>query len=135
MVETRGYERIAQVFADQIDRLVTAKEFSRVRIIKIDIEGAELPPLRALLELVPVLRDDVEVVVELSPHSLLEAGNSIAEIFGAFEQADFHAYDLQNSYSIADYFQRRSPIAPRRIRAPIVEQTDVVFSRQDLELL
>jgi len=135
MVESRGYERVAQVAADQIGRLVTAQEFSRARIIKIDIEGAELPPLRALLELVPVLRDDVEVVVELSPHTLPEAGDSVAEIVGTFEQAGFHAYDLQNSYSIADYFHRRSPIAPRRIRTPIVEQTDVVFSRQDLELL
>ena len=89
----------------------------------------------ALLELVPVLRDDIEIVVELSSYFLLEAGNSVAEIVGTFEQAGFHAYDLQNSYSITDYFQRQSPIAPRRIRTPIVEQTDVVFSRQDLELL
>ena len=135
MVASCGYERVAQVAADQIDRLVTAKEFSRARLIKIDIEGAEMPPLMALLELVPVLRDDVEIIVELSSHSLLEAGNSVAEIVGTFEQAGFHAYDLQNSYSITDYFQRQSPIAPRRIRTPIGEQTDVVFSRHDLELL
>jgi FkbM family methyltransferase len=118
-----------------LDEIVTLDELSRARVIKIDVEGAELPPLRTLLRLAPTLRNDAEIVVELSPESLLKSGSSTDEIVGAFGDAGYYAYDLQNSYLASNYFAQRPPVRPLRIRAPICEQTDVVFSRLDLEVL
>ena len=46
MIPTRGHGPVLlQVEADRLDKIVTPLELSRARIIKIDIEGAELPPL------------------------------------------------------------------------------------------
>jgi FkbM family methyltransferase len=134
-IASRGAERVAQVRAESFDRIVNPEEFARARVIKIDIEGAELPPLMTLLKLAPALRNDVEVVVELSPDSLPTVGGSPTEIVETFENAGFHAYDLQNSYDINGYFQRRPPVPPRRIRNPVVRQIDVVFSRKEQEVL
>jgi FkbM family methyltransferase len=129
------YASSTTVAANGLDEIVTLDELSRARVIKIDVEGAELPPLRTLLRLAPTLREDAEIVVELSPESLLKTGSGIDEIISAFSQAGYHAYDLQNSYLVSSYLAQRPAERPRRIRAPISEQTDVVFSRLDLEVL
>jgi len=134
-IPTPGFTEAALVPAAPFEQVVTPRELAGARVIKIDIEGAELPPLLALLTLAPTLRQDVEIVVELSPDLLRRAGSGADEIVAAFARLGFHAYDLQNSYAIGGYFSRRPATAPRRIRGPIVEQTDVVFSRRDQDVL
>ena len=135
MVPTRGYVALTEVAATSLEHIVTSEELSRTRIIKIDLEGAELPPLRTLLSLAAALRPDAEIVVELVPASIDVPEDGEGGIIGAFRRAGYHAYDLGNSYAITGCFERRAAAPPRRIVGPIIRQTDVVFSRIESNVL
>ena len=86
-------------------RDIVREDLSRVRFIKIDIEGSEEPILDAILEALPDLPDDLVVASEVSPTS--------AEHVARFVAAGFRAYAMQNVYTI-DYYLIRSYL--RRFR-------------------
>ena len=86
-------------------RDIVREDLSRVRFIKIDIEGSEEPILDAILEALPDLPDDLVVASEVSPTS--------AEHVARFVAAGFRAYAMQNIYTI-DYYLIRSYL--RRFR-------------------
>lgn len=86
-------------------RDIVREDLSRVRFIKIDIEGSEEPILDAILEALPDLPDDLVVASEVSPTS--------AEHVERFVAAGFRAYAMQNVYTI-DYYLIRSYL--RRFR-------------------
>ena len=86
-------------------RDIVREDLSRVRFIKIDIEGSEEPILDAILEALPDLPGDLVVASEVSPTS--------AEHVERFVAAGFRAYAMQNVYTI-DYYLIRSYL--RRFR-------------------
>ena len=86
-------------------RDIVREDLSRVRFIKIDIEGSEEPILDAILDALPDLPDDLVVASEVSPTS--------AEHVARFVAAGFRAYAMQNIYTI-DYYLIRSYL--RRFR-------------------
>jgi FkbM family methyltransferase len=89
--------------ADDIEGLplrdIVGDDLSRVRFIKIDIEGSEAPILSAILEALPDLQDDLIVATEIS--------HSSADQVARFAAAGFRAYAMQNIYTI-DYYLIRS---------------------------
>jgi hypothetical protein len=104
-------------------------DISRVRFVKIDIEGSEAPVLSAILEALPELPDDLIVASEVSPTS--------AEYVEHFTNAGFRAYAMQNVYTI-DYYLIRSYLRRFREdksvhRVPVrrfdQNYTDYVFER------
>jgi FkbM family methyltransferase len=80
-------------------RDIVGEDLSRVRFIKIDIEGSEEPILRAILEALPDLPDDLIVASEVSPAS--------QDHVARFAGAGFRVYSMQNVYTI-DYYLIRS---------------------------
>lgn len=79
----------AMVEAMPLADLVTDVERARLRIIKIDIEGAELQALRGLEPLFGTLPSDVQIVVELMPANYVE-------VFEFMRNAGFVAFALTN---------------------------------------
>jgi FkbM family methyltransferase len=80
-------------------RDIAGGDLSRVRFIKIDIEGSEEPVLREMLGLLPELPEDLIIAAEISPAS--------AGYVARFVAAGFRSYAIQNVYAI-DYYLIRS---------------------------
>jgi FkbM family methyltransferase len=79
-------------------REIVGPEISRVRFIKIDIEGSEAPVLNTILDLLPCLPDDLIIASEVSPAS--------ADYVARFATAGFRAYAIRNVYLIEYYLIR-----------------------------
>ncbi|MFH8363307.1 FkbM family methyltransferase [Streptomyces anulatus] len=116
--------------------LVTAAELATTRIIKIDVEGAEAAAIRGLLPRLDDLRDDAELVVEVTPRLLAKQGESAADIIETLREHGFHAYTLTNDYDPASYPRAmRHPQPPVRCDETPKAMTDLVFSRTNADRL
>jgi FkbM family methyltransferase len=125
-LQSRGLTRSGSVPALPLDQILTVDELSRVRFIKIDIEGGE----RALL--VHMLKN-----MDRYPHRLcilVEASVQESEadwrlIFQALQKQGFTVRPVLNKYSLEWYLRWKGPTA----QAPIFElptrQTDLLFVR------
>jgi hypothetical protein len=99
-------------------------------VIKIDAEGAEWRVLKGFVEVLPCLRADVELVIELSTTLLYEEGVTLGDVSRLLGKHGFVPYLLANDYQASAYYSQESPTPPVRIDSwPDVDQLDVVFSR------
>jgi FkbM family methyltransferase len=120
-----------EVPALPLAEILTADEIRRTRIIKIDVEGAELQVLRGLAPLLPQLRADVEVVMEISPNLMPEADRARDEILATMRENGFSAFVLENEYDGIESYLRppesRQPLSLTNFK--FMAQTDILFSR------
>ena len=121
-VASRQLEFEASVKALPLDEILTAEERSRLKLIKIDIEGGEGPVVRRFLDTLDLYRPDVALIVEVSP------SDEWREIFERMRNAGFAAFVIANSYSRDWYLKHRHQITPPApIVQPPVELGDVLF--------
>ncbi|HET7457767.1 MAG TPA: FkbM family methyltransferase [Gemmatimonadaceae bacterium] len=130
----RGGSFEAEVRAAPLLSLLTPEERARVRLLKIDVEGAELPLLRDLLANLDSFPPAMEFVVELSPAALEEGGMPVGELLRRFAERGYHWYTLENDYDVHQYFDGGARPAERGRTDPTA-QVDVVFSREDAAVL
>lgn len=108
-----------------LSQMLSAEQISRVKLIKIDVEGAELEVMRGLISVVDKLPLDAEILVELAA----SLGSASTEIFESLIARGFAAYEVRNEYTI-DWYLSGAPFSkPRRLSVPPPYQVDVVFSR------
>lgn len=122
-----------EVDGKPLAEILHADETKLVRLIKIDVEGAELSAVEGLMPVFSVLPRDVEFIIEVSPERL--GLGSLTRLLSIFEQAGFFAYEIQNSYDPIQYLFPRPPVKPKRMRSAPKETTDIIFSRVDAECL
>jgi FkbM family methyltransferase len=125
----------AEVRAAPLAAILTEAEIRRARLIKIDVEGAEFAVVSGLLPLLGHARPDLEVIVEIVPEFLGSQGRAPTDIVELFEARGYCAYTLGSEYDGSRYADSRSHEVPRRLRAPITSECNVLFSRTDAELL
>jgi FkbM family methyltransferase len=111
--------------------VLTSIEFARVRVVKIDVEGAEASVLKGLAPVLDRLPLDVEFVVEIAA----ERPGNMDTVLATLAGRGFNLYRLVNSYDPAHYMRPWAVERPRRIRGVPTQGGDYVFSRQDLETL
>lgn len=129
-------ELTLDVEAYPLPELVAPEELTAARVIKIDVEGAEGGVIRGLAPLLGSLRPDVEITVEVTPSRMERLGDSVAELWDTMREHGFHAYRLANSYAPGSYpAALRRPAVPVRLRRPVDEESDLIFSRVDAEFL
>lgn len=125
----------ATVPAAPLAQMLSPDEVRGARVIKIDVEGAECSVVAGLAPILSQLREDAEVVVELAPERLTHTNERVEDIVGVFATAGLHPYMIENEYRSVAYLRRRKPVPPVRIREPITSESDVIFSRRDVEVL
>ena len=110
--------------------ILSETECQRVRIMKIDVEGAELQVLHGLVPLLPRLRHDVEIVMEISPALMPDAERARAEIFATMRAHGFSAYAFDNDYGVDTYLHQGCIKQPVRLMDEhLTQQADILFSR------
>jgi FkbM family methyltransferase len=121
---SRNFEFEAAVEALPLDQILTVEERSRVRLIKIDIEGAEGPVMRRFLDTIRLYPESVSLVVEVSP------SEEWINIFQRMQSVGFSAYLIENSYDRDWYIKRRHQLTALEPINKIPEsQTDIFFTR------
>ncbi|MGW2326767.1 FkbM family methyltransferase [Streptomyces sp. NPDC001700] len=130
-------ESTFDITARPLPDLLTEDEIARARVIKIDVEGAEGGVVRGLAPLLPTLRPDAELTIEVTPQRMADLGESVDELLEVLASHGFHPYHLPNDYAAATYpaALRNAAKVPVRWRGPVTEESDLVFSRVDAETL
>ncbi|MEL6363263.1 MAG: FkbM family methyltransferase [Pseudomonadota bacterium] len=117
-----------EVEAGRLFDLMEPEEIDRLRLIKIDIEGAEAPALDDILERYAGAKTAPDVVCELS-------GAEAERYVRRFREAGFQAYRLINRYNWRYYVDDADPAPAARLDAVPDRQFDVVFSRENADAL
>lgn len=134
-VATRGMTAEAEVPTDTLDALLTDDEIARARIVKIDVEGGEPAVIAGMAGFLARSRDDVEILLEVSPEWWAERDRRPDEVLRPLLDAGFHAYELPNSYWPWRYLWPRDVRPPVRVTRPLtarVKRLDLVLSRRDV---
>jgi FkbM family methyltransferase len=116
--------------------MIEIDEWRRIRLVKIDVEGAEFAGVRGLASRLPALPEAAEVIVEVGPERA-QSASDVEELFSAFEDAGYHGYAIPNEYAVRDYLEYQPVrVLPRINAASVDTEVNVVFSRAgDDELL
>ncbi len=129
VLASRGGERLETVDALPLAAILSPDEIARLRLIKMDIEGAEPAVLRSIIAELARFPAAMEIIVEASPQD----DPQWQEIFAAFKARGFSAYEIENSYELDWYLAWRRPTPLRKIEILSDRQQDLLFSRrQDL---
>lgn len=138
---------VAEVQAHPLGGLLQDDEKSRVRLIKIDVEGGEDTVLAGMLagegrERIGLdrLPHDVEIAVELSPLWWRDRTRTAATVLQPFIDRGFHVYTIPNNYWPWRYLWPNHVQRPRRLRdagllATPMKRLDVILSRTDADAL
>ncbi len=126
-----------EVQAAPLPQLLETDEIPRVRLIKIDVEGAEGQVVRGMEPLLDQLHPDAEITVEVTPRRLQRLGDSADAVLETFYRHGYHAYRVINSHAAESYPSAiRNPAPPIvRMRDSFTEPADLIFSRIDAERL
>ena len=124
---SRGGTLMASVEALPLEQILTPDELSRLRLIKMDVEGAEPPILRHLLERLSIYPATMDIVVEATPDDDLEAWR---DVFDRMRAAGFSAWAIDNEYELEWYLRWRRPARLQRVVAMPTRQQDLLFTRR-----
>jgi FkbM family methyltransferase len=128
-VEARGFPKEGEVETAPIDELLSADELRKLRLVKIDVEGAELPILNRLVEKLALYPRELSVIVEAS---VSEDPAGWHDVFRRFRESGFNAYRIENQYEIGWYMSYRDHYSmPALTRLPD-GQTDILLTRMPL---
>jgi FkbM family methyltransferase len=100
----------ASVQGKPLPDIVTPDELRAARLLKIDVEGAEWLVVTGMLDLLPSLRPDIHILVEVNPAALADFGISLDVFIGHFTAAGFSAFEVPHSYLPRDYIRPGSSL-------------------------
>jgi len=111
-----------------LHEIVPLADLLAARLIKIDVEGAEWMVIQGIAALLPQLRPEVEILIEVKRDALAAMGASVAALLALFADAGFAAFEVENDYGAASYIAGR-PLAPVPLARQDFEMADLVFRR------
>lgn len=113
-----------------IDNLLSPNELSNIRLIKIDVEGAEFSVLQNILTIAHAMHPHLEIVAEITPAKGLEECKKQKEIWTAILESGFTPFVLQEEYDLSDYLEDRFvETEMKTIKTIPNKQTDLLFRR------
>jgi FkbM family methyltransferase len=105
---SRGFPAVAEVEALPLEMALDLQMLRRTRLIKIDVEGGEIPILEHILETIDLYSHDVEIIVELSVVSDIDAWSKCNRILQRFFDLGFKGYAVDDQYDIHAYFRPKA---------------------------
>ncbi|MDB5489976.1 MAG: FkbM family methyltransferase [Reyranella sp.] len=124
---SRGGTLMASVEALPLEQILTPDELARLRLIKMDVEGAEPPILRHLLGQLATYPATMDIVVEATPDDDFDAWR---DVFDRMRAAGFTAWAIENDYELEWYLRWRRPAKLQRVDAMPMRQQDLLFTRR-----
>jgi FkbM family methyltransferase len=125
----RGGKLIASVEALPLAQILTPAEMGRVRLIKIDVEGAEGTILSDLLDNIESFPASMDVIAELAVEDDIEASR---QVFNRMTQTGYYAYAIENDYDKGRYLSNR-PLSPLVLTDTLpLAQCDVLYTRKKI---
>jgi FkbM family methyltransferase len=111
----------------RLDEMIPRDVWRRVKVIKIDVEGAEWA---ALLGAEQILREATEAAVlcEVSPDRLASLDANAQQVLEFLGDLGYEGYRLDNDYSPEAYIAGR-PAPPVRLTETPTENCDMLFVR------
>jgi FkbM family methyltransferase len=128
-VASRNFVPETEVQALPLGDILSSDEKKRVRLVKIDVEGAEGPIMQNLLETIDEYPDSLEILCEMSTTDTTPGAPDVNTLVKRFAEAGFRAFGIPNSYDLSSYPSFKRAQGPELICSPLTEQRDVVFSR------
>lgn len=127
LIASRGGAPEAQVEAIPLTPDLFGDAVKAIRLIKIDVEGAEAMVVRGMVDLLDHLHPDCDILIEVTPHDM---GASPAELLEPFLSRGYGLFEVPSPQQLRDYFRAPysgplKPIAP----AEIAVMTDVLITR------
>jgi FkbM family methyltransferase len=126
---SNDYPQEARVPGRRLETLFADQDVSRVRVIKIDIEGAEdlaLAGMGALWNRLPATTD---FLMEISPEILGPRGVDPASLYRQFEERGYKPHLIRNDYNLYTYRRAKHYEPPAPITSPLSVVGDVIFSK------
>lgn len=133
-VAGRGMPVQARVQGGPLGELMSDSEVRAARLVKIDVEGGEADVLDGMKSFLDRCRDDVEILVEMSPHWWADRSRKPSEVLAPLFDRGFKPFSMPNSYWPWRYLWPNRVTPPRRIEVAQVDRArrlDLVLSRQD----
>lgn len=121
---SEGQVRVVRA-ADAIDERL----WSRIRFLKVDVEGDERRVLRGLEPVLRALPAGAVLLVEVTPDDLTARGESAEELMATMRGLGFTAWSIANSYR-PEHYARHRPSSPQPLRDTPAQQTDVLFVKE-----
>jgi FkbM family methyltransferase len=137
-VAERGFALEGVVQSLPLDAILRPEEKAALRMIKIDVEGREPEVLRGMGRLIGDSREDLEIVIELSPNWWSDPTLTVPNVIQPLVDAGFNIYEIRNSYWPWRYLWPRDVPRPRRRRSRLprrADRLDLILSRRDADLL
>jgi FkbM family methyltransferase len=129
-----------EIQARPLGMILTQQEMQSVRLIKIDVEGAEWPVVFEMKSWLPFTSDNLEIVIEVSRRMLQAHDKTFSDVVSLFREFAFSCYRVQNDYLASSCIGGASgslPFIEPVVDWPdsLVDQVDLIFSRTtDLQL-
>lgn len=125
-IKSRGHDEEAVVESLPIDRILSCEERSRLRLIKMDIEGGELPVIRRFIKTINLYPVETSLIVEVSTW---EDPHGWSDVFAQLRLAGFRAYLIENDYGYDAYSNWQGPAPLKLLKDVPLGKSDVLFTR------
>lgn len=124
-----------EIEAAPLGDLLSHEEITKARMIKIDVEGAEWLVIEGMAQIFPLLNDDVEILLEVSPEMLVQFDKTINDLLDILGKYGFYAYIVRNKYNPEEYLYNMPVSRPRRFEGSVESLVDLIFSKKNQERL
>jgi len=131
-IQSRGMVGQCRIKALPFTEILLDWELPRAKLVKIDIEGGELPVLGNIVDYIDRFSDELSIIVEASAH---EDKAGWAEISRRYQAAGFNLYEIENLYSLSWYLRDDKEYRLKRLGEIPDRQVDILFTRKMIDVL
>ncbi|MEM7436510.1 MAG: FkbM family methyltransferase [Myxococcota bacterium] len=95
----------AKVRAAPLHALIDEQDLGRVKMVKIDVEGAETQVIRGMVDCLDRMSEDVMVLMEVTKSLIQDQGGSVGATLAPFEERGFRYFAVPNEYNFGFYLR------------------------------
>ena len=125
---SRGGSLFASAEALPLQDILMPEELRRLRLIKMDVEGAEPPILRNILSRLADYPLTMDILVEANPEDDMDTWR---DVFSQLQASGFSAWAIENEYELDWYLRWQRPTPLRRLDAAPDHQQDLLLTRRE----